>query len=252
MRRFLKLTKFTTLILIAVVFIFVSSGILAWSYRESLSDDANLAPVRQIRDETLLYIAANHTETAPLVSNLSWSGGKIEQGVLGSETYLYISGNWKVEISYPAVKSPLYSINANYTSDEATVIWKGTYKDGVLKEVSSDITLNNSGALTQTQIRDLAMNYIKTFHNETAPYMASLTWTGGKATAQGLVGSETYIYQSSGWNVTLQYPVVADPVYSINVKYTTPPYYQADEVMISWQGTLQSGLIIETAYTFKP
>jgi hypothetical protein len=244
----IKLTKFTTVVLIAVIFIFVSSGVLAWSNRISANSDSALASVQQIRDETMLYIAANHTETAPLTTNLTWSGGKVDEGVLASETYRYTSGNWQLEISFPAVQSPLYSICANYTSDEVTVVWKGTYEEGILTEVSSDVVVNNSG-LTQPQIRDLAMNYIKTFHNQTTPYMQSLTWTGGKATPPGMLGSETYSYQSNGWNVTIQYPVVPDPVYNITIQYTA---IAPSTVMINWQGTLQEGIIIETSYTYTP
>ncbi|MCW4000382.1 MAG: hypothetical protein NWE93_09090 [Candidatus Bathyarchaeota archaeon] len=248
----IKLNRFTAVVLAAVVFIFVSSGILAWSYRESLDSDSNLASLQQIRDETILYLVANHTETAKLTSNLSWTGGLVEEGVLGSETYLFTSGNWQIQVTYPVVKSPLYSISANYSSPEATVIWKGTYQNGILKEVSSDILVSTSGALSQAQIRDLTMNYVKTFHNETASYMQALAWTGGKATTEGIVGSETYCYMSGLWNLTLQYPVVAAPIYTIAVQYDTSSDLGLGSATINWQGTFQEGLIIEKAYNYTP
>ena len=235
-------------VVIAIIFIFVSSGILTWSYRENPDSDTTLASVQQIRDEAILYLTANHTETAPLANNLTWSGGKLDNSVLGSETYLYISGNWQIQISYPLVHNPLYSISVNYTSEEATVVWRGTYQNGVLEEVSSDITLNYSGVLTQPQIRDLAMNYLTTFHNQTAAYMLNLTWVGGRVTSEGLLGAEVYRYQSSDWVVTIQYPVVPSPIYTITVQYTD----SLNQVMIDWHGTLQAGFIIETAYTYTP
>ena len=237
--------KFIMVVLIALIFVFVFSGILAWTYRGSLSPKADLEAIQQIRDETILYISANHTETSPLLNNLSWSGGNLNHGVLATETYLFISGNWEIKISYPVVTNPIYSVCANYTSQEARVIWKGDCQDGILKEVSSDITLNNSGLMTQPQIRDLAMNYIKIFHNETASYMSSLNWAGGRVTVNGLFGSETYTYLSTGWTVTLKYPVVPNPIYTITVQYVS-----SGLSLINWQGTLQDGLIIETAYDY--
>ena len=99
------------------------------------------------------------------------------------------------------------------------------------------------------------MAYIKANHNETEPYMKNLSWTGGRATPEGIVGAETYSYQSSSWIVTIQYPVVPHPTYTVTAKYTSfPPYYQSSpqDLLISWQGNLQNGTLTETAYNFTP
>jgi hypothetical protein len=60
---------------------------------------------------------------------------------------------------------------------------------------------------TQEQIRDSVINYIKMQHNQTAPYMQGLMWTGGMMSNGMMVGSSTYSYESNGWNVTMQYPI---------------------------------------------
>ncbi|MCW4024967.1 MAG: hypothetical protein NWF01_08035 [Candidatus Bathyarchaeota archaeon] len=104
----------------------------------------------------------------------------------------------------------------------------------------------------QEQARNDAIAYIKANHTETEQFFPStLTWEGGEATPEGLVGSETYIYTCNGWNVTIHYPVVANPEYTITVTYTDPTATD-DSHWISWEGTWQSGAITETAYTYAP
>ena len=104
------------------------------------------------------------------------------------------------------------------------------------------------------QVRDMTMAYIKAHHNETAQYMQSFSWTGGDITPEGLVGGQWYSYQSAGWNITIQYPVALPPgaitIYSVTANYTSQ--VTPGEVIVSWQGTLQNGIITETAYTFNP
>jgi len=92
------------------------------------------------------------------------------------------------------------------------------------------------------------MNYIKSNHPETAPFMTNLNWTGGRATPQNILGAETYKYYSQGWNFTIRYPVVPDPIYNLVADYSTTsigiPY------RIIWNGTWQNEVINETSYIF--
>ncbi len=99
------------------------------------------------------------------------------------------------------------------------------------------------------QVRDMTMAYIKAHHNETAQYMPSFSWTGGDITPYGLVGYTTWLYQSTGWNVTIGYPVVPNPIYSVTATYTSQ--VAPGEVIVSWQGSMQNGIITETAYNFN-
>jgi hypothetical protein len=104
------------------------------------------------------------------------------------------------------------------------------------------------------QVRDMTMAYIKANHNETVQYIQSFSWTGGDITPYGIVGGEWYSYQSAGWNITIQYPVALPPgsitIYSITATYASQ--VTPEEVIVSWQGTLQNGIITQTAYTFNP
>jgi hypothetical protein len=115
--------------------------------------------------------------------------------------------------------------------------------------------LLSSNALPKTpiqeQVRDDAVAYISTSHPETAQFMDNLTWTGGRTTPQGILGAETYTYTSQGWNVTIQYPVIANPTYAITADYSAA---STEDVSIPyrviWQGTWENGTITESSYTF--
>lgn len=101
---------------------------------------------------------------------------------------------------------------------------------------------------TQEKIRDEVIDFIKTNHFETAQFMNNIVWTGGRVILQNLVGAETYMYYSLGWNFTITYPVVLNPIYRIIADYSSPsigvPY------RIIWQGTWQNNTITETSYVF--
>ena len=210
---------------------------------------------KQVRDASMNYIKANHEETIQLMTDLSWTGGRQETGLLGGETYIYTSAGWVVTIKYPVVANPSYTVTANYSSGYASVAWQGTYQDQTFTETSYISNINNlpTQLSIQEQVRDAIMVYIEANHNETAQYMQNLNWTGGRATPAMIVGSETYIYQTIGWNVTMQYPVVLDPIYTVTAKYTSPvSQITPEQLIVDWQGTWQNGTIIETSYTFNP
>lgn len=242
------------IILIVVVVAVIAGGYLAFTYFTSQNQpgEPSVPRTEQIRDQTMLYIKANHTQTAHLMANLEWIGGKQETGLLGSEVYVYTSGGWLVEIQYPVVLDPVYTITVNYTSSDQMVEWTGTYHNGVITETSSSIQTATEASLTQEQVRDLAMNYIKTYHQQTAQYMQTLSWSGGRTTPEGLVGAEIYVYQSTGWTVIIQYPVVPNPVYTITAEYAslTSQVY-SENMLILWEGKLQNGVITETNYKFN-
>jgi hypothetical protein len=121
---------------------------------------------------------------------------------------------------------------------------------GGYKMLGSDSTENPEPTptpqlTTQEQVRNDVMNYLKANHPETVQYMQSFSWTGGDVTPQGLVGATTYVYVSSGWNVTMRYPVVPNPIYTFTVTYTIQG---ESSPLITWQGTWQTGTVTETSY----
>jgi len=102
----------------------------------------------------------------------------------------------------------------------------------------------------QEEVRDQIMQYIKINHSDTAQFINDLVWTGGRATPEGLVGSETYKYFSSGWNVTITYPVVPNPIYRVTADYSSTGVGIGIPYRVIWEGTWQNEVINETSYTF--
>ena len=104
------------------------------------------------------------------------------------------------------------------------------------------------------QVRNITMTYIKANHNQTAQYMQNFSWTGGKITPMGVLGAEWYSYQSDGWNVTIQYPVALPPgsitTYTVTATYASQIAPQ--EAIVSWQGTIQNGIVTQTSYKYNP
>ncbi len=249
----------TLIIAAAVVLIVViAGGYLAYTYLQNQNQQGQngqtntppktLLTVDEIRDGAMLYLAANHTGTMPLMSDLSWSGGKQDTGLVGAETYVYTSGSWSMVIDYPVVPNPTCIVTVDYSSHDATVNWVGTYMNQTFRETSASLQGVNS-TLTEPQIRDLTMMYLKVYHNDTASYMHGMSWTGGQMDMGMMVGSNKYSYQSSGWNVTMQSPVVPNPSYTITAVYMPSNMQSA---MMTWIGTLDNGTITQTSYAYNP
>jgi hypothetical protein len=101
----------------------------------------------------------------------------------------------------------------------------------------------------QAHIRDTVLASVAGQHPETAPLMPTEGWTGGHVETK-LLGSDTYSYQSGGWDVEIQNAVVLDPVYTVTVHYTQPSGEVGIPYNVMWEGLWQDGNITETTYTF--
>jgi hypothetical protein len=189
------------------------------------------------------YMKTYHNETAQYIKSEPWMPEKITS-TTGTETYLYKSQNWNLTLQYPFVPNPTFTISANHTEGDIYIAWEGTWQNGTTLEISY---INNQLS-TQEQIRDAVMNYIRTTHAETVQYAQNFTWIGGRSTPSGIVGSETYSYQSEGWNLTIQYPVVPNAIYNITASYQALCSGPSIPVVIVWQGSWQTGTITETSY----
>jgi len=159
---------------------------------------------------------------------------------------------WLADLVALAKAYGSHCANYSYQGQPASPNWNPNAdinNDGVVNLVDLVIVAQHYGEqyTIQEQVRDAVMAYIEANHTETAQFMQNLNWTGGNTTPQGIVGAETYSYTSDGWNVTMQYPVVPNPIYSITANYTTPT-----QTIVAWQGTWQNGTITETSYKYNP
>ncbi len=104
----------------------------------------------------------------------------------------------------------------------------------------------------QEQVRDDVMAYVKDNHSETAQFMNNLLWTGGRTTPDGILGAETYTYLSQGWNVTIHYPVVQNPIYEVTADYSATSANSGASIpyRVVWTGTWENATITEISYDF--
>ena len=237
-----------TVIAIALTLIVVTAGLSYLSPGKPVEVDAQA----QIRDQAMTALAAGYPETMPLMANLWWTGGRQQTGLLGSDVYLYNSGSWRIQLSCPVVPNPIYEISANYSRGDVSVEWYGTYQDGNVTELGC-ITY---GLEYQYEPQEQALydvtGYIQETHPETAEYFRVTSWSGGLVpNPEGFVGSSTYKYFGIGWNITIKYPVVLDPIYTVNATYANPQS-QSGSVIVDWQGTWHNGSVTETSYSYKP
>jgi hypothetical protein len=87
-------------------------------------------PTEQVRDAAMAAIKASHSENAPLMTNLTWTGGRADAGSMDNETYLYYSSGWAVTVEYPVTSPITYSITGTYNSDSMFITFSGVYANG--------------------------------------------------------------------------------------------------------------------------
>ena len=90
--------------------------------------------------------------------------------------------------------------------------------------------------------RDTAITYILQTHEELGATQVSTSWTMENLTP-GLLGASNLQYTADGWTVTVSYPVVLEPTYTVDVDYS-------GEVCFQWTGTVsQTWAVAETNFT---
>jgi serpin B len=79
--------------------------------------------------------------------------------------------------------------------------------------------------------RDEALAYLAGAHGAEA-LAEGLSWTEENATAEGLVGASTFVYESGDWSITVEFPVVAPEatIYHIAVENTATGFRWEGEV----------------------
>lgn len=235
--------------IVIVLIVVITGGVLGYTYLQGQTQTTPSNPaqttneIENIRDQAMTYVAANHTQAFSIMPTGHWTGGRVDTGLLGAETYQFTNGNWQVDIHYPIVLSPIYTINCT----AGGLSWSGTYQAGVINETACNIATDTT--LTEEQMRDLTLMYLQGTHNETSTYMHDMNWQGGQMDMHGMVGSNKYNYQASGWNVTIQNPVVLHPIYTVTAVYTQS---NMNNAMMTWVGTINNGTVTQTSYEYNP
>jgi hypothetical protein len=85
---------------LALVIVLAIVGGVSWVLINS-NQRPELSTQEQVRDDAMAYIKGNHPETAPFMEDLAWIGGRVTPtGLVGAETYTYLSQGSKHSIRY--------------------------------------------------------------------------------------------------------------------------------------------------------
>ena len=100
---------------------------------------------------------------------------------------------------------------------------------------------NEAPVLSPTeQIRDSLMAYLQTNHPEITSMLPNSPWQGGLQSI-GADNSQLYIYNSSGWVVTIQFNDSPNAQYFVTANYKTGTIY--------WEGTYENDVFAEITYS---
>jgi len=87
-------------------------------------------------DTAINYVFLNHEELRGLQTPSSWETRNLTpEGFCGSSTLQFTGDGWTVNITYPVVLEPTYTVEIEYTG-EVSFQWKGTVdQDGNVVEI---------------------------------------------------------------------------------------------------------------------
>jgi hypothetical protein len=90
----------------------------------------------EARDAAVAFMKSTHPGIAQYLSDLSWNGGWIDSEEENTEAYVYYAQEWTFTVKWQSVSNPVYKISAQYASETTTIVWEGSYQNGVVKETS--------------------------------------------------------------------------------------------------------------------
>lgn len=115
--------------------------------------------------------------------------------------------------------------------------------DGEWDELNQrDVT---SGMVSPESARDAAIRYIVENYPELADLAVASEWAFTDLTPEGMLGASTYRYVGLGWNVTVRFMVVLEPVYTVTVEYS-------GDVEFKWEGTVDGSGVTELSTSLSP
>jgi hypothetical protein len=248
---------FSLTIILALLIVLVC-GYIGVTYNDSSQPSDGDA--KAARDSVIAYLAENYPDAQDWTSNLAWSGGRQNTSTADFEAYVYSTGEWTMQLNCTAASNPLFVVDANYTMGDVTLDWMGVCQNGTVVEQGYVVYSVDFLAIEPHRAAMDSFYYLIENHEEIQQYLNVYGLTGGRvAPPEGFDGSETYRYvgvawnetalYEVGWTITVQYPVVPDPVYSVNVTYVPDGTEQA---IIDWQGTWQDGAVTEAVYSCAP
>jgi hypothetical protein len=138
----MKRSILIAVVVVVVVVIVAVGGFLACTQLSNpLTPAATPTPTVATADDAsnaaVAYVIANHADSG-LTTDLNWTGGRQDTGLVGSDTTIYTAGNWNVTVTNPVIPNPIYTVSVVYNdaATHVTIDWEGTYQNSTIKETS--------------------------------------------------------------------------------------------------------------------
>ena len=96
-------------------------------------NSTSLMSQEKVRDMAMVYVKGNHSDVASLMTNLTWSGGRMEPNDPANESYIYYSGYWTVTVTFPVSSESTYWVVGTYYAPDASVSFTGSYMNGAFR-----------------------------------------------------------------------------------------------------------------------
>jgi hypothetical protein len=215
----------------------VVSAILdnTWDELKQKDKQSELISIEQARDLVIQYISEKDELTLHVPEEWTFSI-LTPEGIVGASTQQFVGGGWEMNISFPAVITPIYAISVSYTG-EISFNWEGTVDQ--LSNLTETATGLTPEILMSEDARNIAVEYVIKNMDAMKGIEIPSRWIAEETTPSGLVGFSSRKYISEGWTVNVSNPVVWKPTYLVKIEYT-------GEFTYSWEGTVdQSGSIEE-------
>jgi len=190
------MSRLSLILLLIIVGAFSTVSVFAWHSANTIK------PPEFARDTAINYILHNHEQLKNLQIPSSWEKMDLTpQGLLGLSKLQYIGGGWTVNVTYPVVWRPTYTVEIEYKNG-IKAYWKGTV-DQAGNVDEKDFTTINDHTMAWGRRGDLGltMTLDKTVISagEEIEFVFNLTNKGSK-TVTFWMGSpffDMYVYDSN-------------------------------------------------------
>ena len=106
----------------------------------SLTAQSELQPPEFGRDTAVDYVLHTHEGLGAIQTPSSWQIHDLTPGLVGASNLQYVGDGWIVNVSYPVVQHPNYTVKIEYSGD-VSFHWKGAVdQSGNVEELEYSIT----------------------------------------------------------------------------------------------------------------
>lgn len=201
------------------------------------------------KDLAIKYIFENYPELGTIPTPEFWTIEILKPlGLIGSSIQQFTGDGWAVNVSYPVVMRPIYTISIQYSGD-ISFTWEGAVdQSGNVEETSISVKPISvePEILSPEDARDIAVAYLIENKETLKDLQAPSSWKVKELTPPDIVGYFSQQFTSEGWTVNVSNPVVWKPTYEVEIEYK-------GEVSFHWKGTVDQGVNVkESEYSVTP